>query len=119
MTVKEAMMKVCDDAATFPNGWNTTLAEVIRKAGGEYYERRQKKIWRLTIQEPEADEEYAVSEYRSLAKAKAAMEEDIRETIARLFDGIHADEHLERDGDRCAHIGSDVYWKITHETLWD
>lgn len=120
MTVKEAMLKVCDDAATFPKGWNTQVAEVIRANGGECYERRQKKIWMLTIREDDADTDVSSTVYRTLEGAKAAMESDIRRTFDERYDNIAIESVVTRDGELHAKMDGDrVDWRITRETLWD
>ena len=120
MTVKEAMMKVCDDRAAFPEGWNTQVAEVIRANGGECYERRQKKIWMLTIREDDADTDVSSTVYRTLEGAKAAMESDIRRTFDERYDNIAIESVVTRDGELHAKMDGDrVDWRITRETLWD
>ena len=119
MTVKEAMMKVSEDLAAFPKGWNTELKEVFRRDGRDLFDRKQKKVWMLTIREPDADNDFVVSVYRTLEKAKAEMEEDIRETIDHRYDGVAEAEVLTRDGERHAKIGDEVDWQITHETLFE
>lgn len=119
MTVKEAMTRVCDNAAVFPLGWNTQVAEVIRKAGGECYERRQRKVWMLTIKEPGAEVGHAVSVYRTLEKAKAAMEEDIREEFATRFQNLNPTEELARTDELHVQFWArGITWEITHEPLW-
>jgi len=106
-------MKVCDDAATFPEGWNTQVAEVIRRSGGECYERRQRRVWMLTIMTPYNGEGDTITLWRDRAKAIAAMEENIRETLA-----IHGGEdELVRDDDEHAHLSNRIEWAISQEDL--
>ena len=119
MTIKELMTAVGDDLARFPKGWNTDAKEVFKALGADHFERQQKKVWMLTIRQPDAEADYSVSVYRTRAKAVAAMEEDIEATLASRQTGIHSDAELERDGNLHAKIGSEVDWEITHETLWN
>ena len=119
MTIKELMTAVGDDLARFPKGWNTDAKEVFKALGADHFERQKKKVWMLTIRQPDAEADYSVSVYRTRAKAIAAMEEDIEATLASRQTGIHSDAELERDGNLHAKIGSEVDWEITHETLWN
>ena len=114
MTVKEAMMKVCDDRAAFPEGWNTQVAEVIRRSGGECYERRQKRVWMLTIMTPYNGEGDTITLWRSRVRAIAAMEADIRESLAHLG---YAEDEVVRYDDEHAHLSNKIEWAITHEDL--
>ena len=119
MTIKELMTAVGDDLARFPKGWNTDAKEVFKALGADHFERQQKKVWMLTIRQPDAEADYSASVYRTRAKAIAAMEEDIEATLASRQTGIHSDAELEREDDLHAKIGSEVDWEITHETLWN
>ena len=114
MTVKEAMMKVCDDRATFPEGWNTQVAEGIRRSGGECYERRQKRVWLLTIMTPYNGEGDTITLWRSRERAVAAMKEDIRESLAHLG---YAEDEVVRDDDEHAHLSNKIEWAVTQEDL--
>ena len=119
MTIKELMTAVSDDLARFPKGWNTDAKEAFKALGSDHYERRQTKVWMLTIREPDADTDVATSVYRSFAGAKKAMEEDIRETFATRYDNVEMNEVIGRDGERHAFIGDKVDWEITTEKLWE
>ncbi|MCR5414315.1 MAG: hypothetical protein K6F50_06270 [Kiritimatiellae bacterium] len=111
MTVKEAMLKVLDDAAAFPEGWNTELREVFRKEGKDLYERRQKRIWILAIQTPYSGEEPTVKVCRSSAKARAMMEEDIRETLACRSPSF-SEADLERENANTVRLGDEITWSV-------
>ena len=119
MTIKELMTAVSDDLARFPKGWNTDAKEAFKALGSNHYERRQTKIWMLTIREPDSETDVAVSVFRSFAGAKKAMEEDIHETFVARYDNIAMEEVVERDGKRHAFIGDKVDWEITTTRLWD
>ena len=118
-TIREMVSEVLDNLERFPQGWGTTVKDYFKAKGKDCFERQQKKVWMLTIRQPDAEADYAVSVYRTRAKAIAAMEEDIEATLAARQTGIHSDAELERDGDLHAKIGSEVDWEITHETLWN
>jgi len=114
MTVKEAMTKVCEERETFPNGWNTELKEVYEKSGKALYERKQKRVWMLTISTPYNGEGDTITLWRDPAKARAAMEADIRDTA--VFFGVEADA-VTRDDEAHAHLEKKVEWAITEEDL--
>lgn len=118
MDLKMAMKRVFDDPGTFPEGWRVELAEIIRRCGGECYERKQKMVWMLTIRDDDGVETVSTSVYRTRAAAKAAMEEDIGETLANRRSGIHEDAELEREDELHAKLGGGLEWEITRETLW-
>ncbi len=116
MTVKEAMTKVLDDAAAFPAGWNTELKEVFRKDGKDLYERQQRRIWILMTHTPYSGEAPTVKPCRSYAKAKAMMEEDIRETLAcrsPRFD----EEDLNREDSDTVRLGDEITWSVLRSYL--
>jgi hypothetical protein len=110
MTVKEVMTKVCEERETFPNGWNTDIKEVYAKSGRNLFEKKQKWVYLLTIKTPYNHEADTLTLFRDKAKAKAAMEEDIRDTLAT---GRFDPDDLVRDevGDN-AHIGEDIDWTV-------
>ena len=111
MTVKEAMTKVCDDPVAFPMGWNTEVKEVYEKSGSELYTRRQRTVFLLHIRTRYNGEADTVTVYRDRAKALAAMEDDIRDTLngeSPRFD--RAD--LVNDGAGEAHIGDEINWWV-------
>jgi len=114
MTVKEAMTKVSEDRETFPMGWNTDMKEVYAKSGKALYERKQKRIWMLDIATPYNGEANTITLWRDPTKARAAMEADIRETLAHF--GWEADT-VTRDGEDHAHLENKVEWTITEEDL--
>lgn len=118
MTIKEIMTKVCDDATTFPQGWNTELKDFFQKLGREHYERRQQNVWVLFVREPNAESDCAISVHRTVERARKAMEEDIEATMARVATGVHPDVELKRKGKNRAKYGDIVSWTITKEPLW-
>ena len=118
MTIKEIVTKVSDNLATYPLGWKTELKDFFAKEGKELYTRKQKRIFRMTIREPAADEDLSVSIHRTFAGAKKAMEDDIKDTLA--FRNIIEEEgYLERAGECSAKIDGVVTWEITEETLFE
>ena len=118
MTIKEIVTKVSDDLAKYPLGWNTDLKDFFAKEGKELYTRKQKRIFRMTIREPAADEDLSVSIHRTFAAAKKAMEDDIKDTLA--FRNIIEEEgYLERAGECSAKVDGVVTWEITEETLFE
>lgn len=111
MTVKEAMTKVSEDRETFPMGWNTEMKEVYAKSGKALYERKQKTVYLLQIRTPYNDEADTVTVYRDRAKALAAMEDDIRDTLNG--ESPHFDRaDLVNDGAGEAHIGDEIFWYV-------
>ena len=118
MTIKEIVTKVSDDLAKYPLGWKTELKDFFAKEGKELYTRKQKRIFRMTIREPAADEDLTISIHRTFAGAKKAMEDDIKDTLA--FRNIIEEEgYLERAGECSAKIDGVVTWEITEETLFE
>ncbi len=110
MTVKEAMTKVSEEREAFPLGWNTDLKEVYAKSGKALYEKKQKWVYVLTIKTPYNHEADTVTIYRDKAKAKDAMEADIRDTLAT---GRFDPDDLVRDEENDnAHIGEDIDWTV-------
>lgn len=114
MTVKEAMTKVSEERETFPDGWSTDLKEVYAKSGKALYEKKQKWVWMLTVGTSYNGEGDTVTLWRDKAKALAAMEDDIRETLAHL--GAAADG-LVRDGDEHAHLDNRAEWSVAEAEL--
>lgn len=113
MTVKEAITRVCDDAAGFPKGWNTQVAEVIRRTGGLCFERRQRFVWMLRTATPHNGEGDKVTLWRRRERALAEMEDGIREALA-AFGG---EAELVRDDEEHAHLSNLVEWSVTREFL--
>ena len=116
MTIKDLMTAVSDRLDEFPKGWNTEAKDAFKALGREHYERRQKRIWILTIREAEADEDLVVSAHRSFAGAKKAMEEDIEDTLSHR-QRMEEDCGLVRAGECSAKIGTAVSWEISEGTL--
>ena len=114
MTIKELMTAVGDDLARFPKGWNTDAKEVFKALGADHFERQQKKVWMLTIMTPYNGEGDTITLWRSRERAVAAMEEDIRESLAHLG---YAEDEVVRDDDEHAHLSNKIEWAITHEDL--
>lgn len=119
MTLKEAMVRVFDNAVgTYPEGWNTKLATIIRDSGRECYERKQKRVWELMIRTPYNGEAPTTTLYRSHENAKAAMEDDIRETLASGSPRFDADDLVRTDEDN-VRIGDEIFWEIERKDLND
>ena len=119
MTVKEAMMRVGDDPAEFPAGWNTELKEVYRKNGGEFYERRQTRVWVLMRRILADADEIETRVFRSAESARTRMEGDIADYI-RTNGGeceLNAADLRRTGRDRAAFEGC-VEWRVTSETLF-
>jgi len=111
MTIKEAIKQVIDKPSAFPDGWNTPIKEVYAKSGKALYEKKQKTVYLLQIRTPYNGEADTVTVYRDRAKAMAAMEDDIRDTLngeSPRFD--RAD--LVDDGAGEAHIGDSIFWYV-------
>ncbi len=111
MTVKEAMTTVFENRDEFPLGWDTSLQKVYTKSGKVLYEKRQKWVFVLTIKTPYNHEGDTVTIFRDKAKAKDAMEEDIRETFAVGNPRFDPDD-LVREDDEHAHLGDEIDWSI-------
>lgn len=117
LTLKRAMEYVFDDANDqFPNGWETSLAEIYRKTGYEHYDHKQRKVWELTIRTPYNGEAPTTVICRRLEKAKELMEEDIRETLASPSPRFDA-EDLVRVSDTEVHLGDEIFWEIEKKDL--
>lgn len=77
MTVKEALTKVLEDGKAFPKGWNTDLAEICGAQGNN----NGNVVWAFKSEDL-TEWESAETLYRDKAKAKAAMEEEIRHDVS-------------------------------------
>jgi hypothetical protein len=117
MTVKRAMAKVCNERETFPDGWNTDLKEVYAKSGKTLYTRRQKKVWVMFAYNEMNHEADEIKVFRTEAKAKAAMEEDI-ENVMGCGDPSYSPEDLVRDSENEAHLADELRWKVTYQELF-
>ncbi|MCR5414311.1 MAG: hypothetical protein K6F50_06250 [Kiritimatiellae bacterium] len=116
MTLKEAMLKVLDDAAAFPEGWNTGLREVFRKEGKDLYETRQRWVWEVLIETPLAEKKVRTIPCRSLEKAQDEMENDISRVViaeAARFDP----QDVVMPDERHAHIADEYRWSIVRRDL--
>ena len=118
MTIRKMLKVVLDDPAKFPNGWKTSVRDFFKAIGRDHLERKQTKVWMLTIRKAYEGVYPDVVICRKLATAKAKMEADISETLANA-DGEFDPADLNRMGDTRVTIGADVEWKITQLPLHD
>ena len=118
MTIRTMVSEVLDNLERFPKGWGTEVKDYFKAIGKDHLEKKQKWVWKLTIRTPYNGEADAVSVYRTRAKAIAAMEEDIRETLASPSPRFDP-ECLVREGDASAHHGDEVFWDVERVELFD
>lgn len=98
MTVKEVLTKVCEDSKTFPKGWNTDVSEVCGTQGNN----ASTVIW-VFRSEDITEFESAETFYYDKSRAKAAMEEEIRQDVAFYKDEgrnlvRHNEDYVELEG---------------------
>lgn len=116
MTIRYATNEVETHPGRFPAGLDTPVEEIYKAQGEAFF--APPMVWMLTELSPYSGELPKVTAYRTHAGAKAAMEEDIRKTLASdspAFDG----EDLVREDDDHASIGDEVHWRIEQAELLD